>query len=81
MKNILILIAMLLSAGYAKAQKVYQTSTKSEADKKVYVTTVKSEANMLVYETTVKSEAKPYSGMWYWTKVNRRRTGKYILQR
>ena len=23
---------------------------------------------MFVYETSNRSEAKPYSGMWYWTK-------------
>ena len=66
MKNLLILATMLLSFVQVNAQKVYQTSIKSEADKKIYVTTIKSEADMLVYETNIKSEAKPYSGLWFW---------------
>jgi len=69
MKKLLssIIIFFVVKIGFA--QKVYQTSIKSEADKKIYVTTIKSEANMLVYEKNIKSEAKPYSGLWYWTTI------------
>jgi hypothetical protein len=68
MKTFLMIATMLLSIGFANAQKVYVTSYKSEANKIVYETKYKSEANMIVYETKYKSEAKPYSGIWFWTE-------------
>jgi hypothetical protein len=68
MKKLLILATMLLTFGFANAQKVYKTSYKSEADKIIFVTEYKSEADMIVYETKYKSEAKSYSGLWFWTE-------------
>jgi len=50
-----------------KAQKVYETNFKSEADRLVFVTDFKSEADYLIYETEFKSEAKKSSGLWFWT--------------
>ena len=69
MKKLFLIATLLFLFESVNAQKVYQTSIKKEADKKVYVTDIKSEANMLVFETSTKTEAKPYSGLWFWTKI------------
>ena len=50
---------MMLMFGFVNAQKVYQTSIKSEADWKVYFTKIKSEADLKIYITKIKSEAGP----------------------
>jgi hypothetical protein len=68
MKNLFALTLMVFFSVSLKAQKVFKTSYKSEADKIIYVTEYKSEADMIVYETKYKSEAKPYSGIWFWTE-------------
>ena len=55
---------MLAAFGLSRAQVVYVTEWKSEADKVVYVTEWKSEADMIVYVTEWKSDATPESGIW-----------------
>ena len=64
-KFLIICVLCLLSAGAAKAQAVYKTSSKSDANVKVYVTTTKSEADLVVYECSSKSEASGNQGYWY----------------
>ena len=44
MKKLLLIITIFFVFKLGYAQKVYQTSIKSEADKKIYVTRIKSEA-------------------------------------
>ena len=68
MKKLLILcVLFLLGAGAAKAQAVYQTSSKSDANVKVYVTSTKSEADLVVYQCDTKSDASGNQGLWYFT--------------
>ena len=66
MKKVLIICALLLIGSVAaKAQTVYATSSKSDANVKVYVTTTKSEADLVVYKCDTKSDASGNKGLWY----------------
>jgi hypothetical protein len=59
MKNLILIFFILIAVSDSKAQKVFKTSYKSEADKIIFVTEYRSEADMIVYETKYQSEAKP----------------------
>lgn len=66
MKKVLIISLLLLfGALAAKAQTVYVTGPKSDANVKVYVTQTKSEADLVVYKCDTKSDASGNKGLWY----------------
>lgn len=68
MKRTFILIfALLVALCGLRAQKIYSTNYKSEADVKVYVTEYRSEADLIVYKTKYSSEATDNKGIWYFT--------------
>jgi len=69
MKNLLILATMLLTFGFAKAQKIYTESVASRADVKVYVETVESSADLIVYKESFASRASGNVGVWYFESV------------
>lgn len=56
-RTFILLLFMLLGICGLRAQKIYSTNYKSEADVKVYVTNYRSEADVKVYFTEYKSEA------------------------
>lgn len=67
-KTILFLLLLVAIAGSLRAQRVYSTNYKSEADVKVYVTEYRSEADIIVYKTKYKSDATDNKGIWYFTE-------------
>lgn len=64
----IIFIMLSTSAFTAKAQVVYSTDWKSDADVKVFVTEWKSDADLIVYKTTWKSDADKNDGIWFFTE-------------
>ena len=69
MKRAFILFVFLtLALCGLRAQKIYSTNYKSEADVKVYVTEYRSEADLIVYKTKYSSEATDNKGIWYFTQ-------------
>ena len=69
MKRAFILFIFLIVALCGlRAQKIYSTNYKSEADVKVYVTEYRSEADLIVYKTKYSSEATDNKGIWYFTQ-------------
>jgi hypothetical protein len=67
MKKTLTLIALLLSFGWANAQKVYSVDYASQADVKVYVVDYESQADLKVYRVNYASQAKGNDGKWFST--------------
>jgi hypothetical protein len=70
MKKCFFLFALcaLFPALEMKAQVVYQTKWKSDANVQVYVTEWKSDADLIVCKTTWKSDADKNEGIWYFTE-------------
>jgi hypothetical protein len=70
MKKFLFLFGLrtLFLTQETKAQVVYQTEWKSDANVQVYVTEWKSDADLIVYKTTWKSDADKNEGIWYFTE-------------
>ena len=56
-KASILIFALLMGLCGLRAQKIYSTNYKSEADVKVYVTEYRSEADLIVYKTKYTSEA------------------------
>ena len=52
MKQITLIAIILLSAGFAKAQKVFSVQYESQADVKVFVVDYESQADLKVYKVT-----------------------------
>ena len=57
MKKLFILAVMLLSFGFANAQKVYSINNESYANVKVYVVSNEAYADLLVYKVTNEAPA------------------------
>lgn len=67
MRSIIILFAAILATAAVKAQVVYSTNYKSDAQVKVYVVKSSSDADLVVYKTTYKSDADGNNGVWFFT--------------
>ena len=68
MKRLIFIVIIIFCGLNARAQVVYSTDWKSEAQVKVYVTEYKSEADLIVYKTNWKSEVDAGKGIWYFTQ-------------
>jgi hypothetical protein len=66
--SFLLALCTLFLVQEMKAQVVYQTEWKSDANVQVYVTEWKSDADLIVYKTTWKSDADKNEGIWYFTE-------------
>ncbi|MFI5171585.1 MAG: DUF6150 family protein [Chitinophagales bacterium] len=64
----LIAVILIFLLTETRAQVVYETKWKNEANKKVFITDNPSEANIIVYKTEWKSDASKESGLWFFTE-------------
>lgn len=69
MKKILVTLVALLTIIGARAQKIYSTNFKSQADFTVYVVDAEYKADLIVYKTDKEYRAKSADnkGIWYFT--------------
>jgi len=63
-----VIVAMMAFCVASRAQLVYSSDYKGEADVKVYVTEFKGEADLIVYKTKFKGEATGNKGIWFFTE-------------
>lgn len=70
MKNLFFLLfsIFLLLSATSKAQVVFSTQYKYEADVKVFVSNYKYEADLIVFKTDHKYEADKNEGIWFFTE-------------
>jgi len=79
MKNLSVLVIMLLSYGFANAQKVFTVDRESYADVKVFVVDRESYADLLVYKVDRESYAGKNDGKWFFVDRESYAQKKYIL--
>ena len=70
MKPIFLLAIAVLASVTIKAQTVYSTKYKSDAQVKVYVVQYQSDADLIVYKAQYKSDAGDNNGVWYFTEYS-----------
>ena len=80
-KKLLLLIPLLIAAGFqhAYSQIVYSNDSKYDADVVVYVSNSKYEADLIVYKAGSKGDAGNDDGIWYFTTTKSEAKKKYIL--
>ena len=65
MKNLLILVAMILTFGMTNAQKIFSVSNQAYADVKVFVVDNQAYADLLVYKVSNQAYAGKNDGKWF----------------
>lgn len=68
LKMFLLIILTFSLSQIIKAQQVYSSDSKYDADVKIYVVESKYDADLLVYKTESKYNATGNEGLWYFTE-------------